>query len=220
MFNLEQAIADWRRQISAEGIKAVGVLDELESHLREEIERQRQSGTGEQEAFRIATQRLGDAGLMRDEFRKIKNRSPWREKLMIGICGVFVGFILFLSSVMIVLCYSRWTDRAIAWAAVGAILFVALFWRRALPLLPVIESTRLRWAAGLGSIAVGITASNLFVEFLLPRFEVSPDRQLPAIGLWAVFLIALFVCAGIGMIETNGVAAGHAGASGRSPLNR
>lgn len=204
MFNLEQAIADWRHQTAAEGIKGVKVLDELESHLREEIDRQRESGKGEQEAFGIATHQLGDAVLIRDQFRNINNLSPWQERIMIGICGVFIGFILFLSSVMIVLCYSRWTERVIAWTAVGAILLVALFWRRALPWLPVIGNNGLRWAAGLGSIAIGITASNLFLEFILPRFEMPPDRQLPAIGLWAVFLIALFVCAGIGMIENQG----------------
>jgi len=38
MFNLEQAILDWRRQMAASGIKAPDVLDELESHLRDDVE--------------------------------------------------------------------------------------------------------------------------------------------------------------------------------------
>lgn len=37
MFNLEQSIADWRRQMLATGIKTPAPLDELESHLREDI---------------------------------------------------------------------------------------------------------------------------------------------------------------------------------------
>ena len=40
MFDLEQSIADWRRQMLAAGIKTPVPLEELESHLREEIERQ------------------------------------------------------------------------------------------------------------------------------------------------------------------------------------
>ncbi len=38
MFNLEQAIADWRRQMLAVGIKTPVPLEELEIHLRDEIE--------------------------------------------------------------------------------------------------------------------------------------------------------------------------------------
>jgi hypothetical protein len=44
MFNLEQAIADWRKQMLAAGIKTPVPLEELESHLRDEIEWQMKSG--------------------------------------------------------------------------------------------------------------------------------------------------------------------------------
>ena len=44
MFDLEKAIADWRRQMLAAGIKTPVPLEELESHLREEIEQQMKSG--------------------------------------------------------------------------------------------------------------------------------------------------------------------------------
>jgi hypothetical protein len=40
MFNLEQAIADWRQQMLAAGIKTPVPLEELENHLREENEQQ------------------------------------------------------------------------------------------------------------------------------------------------------------------------------------
>jgi hypothetical protein len=38
MFNLEQAISEWRRQMIAVGIKTPVPLEELESHLREDVE--------------------------------------------------------------------------------------------------------------------------------------------------------------------------------------
>ena len=47
MFNLETAITDWRRQMLAAGIKTPDHLDELESHLREEIGRQMKGAEGE-----------------------------------------------------------------------------------------------------------------------------------------------------------------------------
>ena len=37
MFGLEQAIADWRQQMLAAGIKTPVPLEELEIHLREDI---------------------------------------------------------------------------------------------------------------------------------------------------------------------------------------
>ena len=38
MFDLDQAVAQWRQQMSADGIKNSATLDELESHLRDDIE--------------------------------------------------------------------------------------------------------------------------------------------------------------------------------------
>jgi hypothetical protein len=202
MFNLEQAIKDWRRQMAAEGIKASRVLDELESHLRDDIKQQTRSGTSVQSAFGMALENLGGIPAIKDEFRKTRKPSSTIERMLIGICGAFVGLIVFLSSVAIVLCFSTWDERLMASVAVVAILLVALGWKTAVPFLPVIASARLRWGVGLTCIASGFIASNLFCEFILPHFEISPDHQLPAIGLWAVFLIAVFACAGVGLVLT------------------
>ena len=70
MFNLEQAIAEWRRQMLAAGIKTPVPLEELEIHLREEIERQVQSGTEAQSALEAAVQKIGRAGVLKNEFQK------------------------------------------------------------------------------------------------------------------------------------------------------
>ena len=70
MFDLEQAIADWRQQMLAAGIKTPVPLEELEIHLREEIERQMQSGTNEQRAFEMAALQIGQADVLKTEFVK------------------------------------------------------------------------------------------------------------------------------------------------------
>src|SRR5580698_4347240 len=72
MFNLEQAIADWRRQMLAAGIKTPVPLEELESHLREEIERQTKSGLNEAEAFNCAVQKIGEVQVIQNEFKKVE----------------------------------------------------------------------------------------------------------------------------------------------------
>ena len=70
MFDLEQAIAEWRRQMLAEGLKTLEVLDELESHLRVEIEQQMKAGTNSENAFHSAVQKVGQAHTLKNEFAK------------------------------------------------------------------------------------------------------------------------------------------------------
>src|SRR5450755_3882408 len=70
MFNLDEAIAEWRRQMLAAGIKAPVPLEELEIHLRYDVERQMQSGLDKQEAFNSAVQKIGQPNLLKTEFTK------------------------------------------------------------------------------------------------------------------------------------------------------
>jgi len=70
MFDFEQAITEWRQQMIAAGIKTPVPLEELENHLREEIERQMKSGLNEQEAFNFAIQKIGRPYLLKSEFKK------------------------------------------------------------------------------------------------------------------------------------------------------
>jgi hypothetical protein len=69
MFDLEQAITEWRKQMFASGIKTPVPLKELESHLREDIEQQNKSGANPQQAFEIAVQQIGQAEPLKEEFR-------------------------------------------------------------------------------------------------------------------------------------------------------
>ncbi len=77
MFDLEKATADWRKQMLAAGIKSPVPLEELESHLREEIERQMKSGLDEQEIFNSAVQKIGQANLLKTEFKKTGSFLGW-----------------------------------------------------------------------------------------------------------------------------------------------
>ena len=61
MFNLEQAISEWRRQMAVAGVKTTEVLDELESHLREDLEQRMRSGLAAKLAFEAAVQQMGPA---------------------------------------------------------------------------------------------------------------------------------------------------------------
>jgi len=70
MFNLNEAIAAWRRQMLGNGITSVEVLDELESHVRDDVEEQVRAGVDTKAAFDSAIQRIGPAVALKREFAK------------------------------------------------------------------------------------------------------------------------------------------------------
>ena len=76
MFDVEQAIASWRRQQAEGGTCSPEILDELESHLNEEIRRLVAEGITEADAFKTAVSRLGNPKSLTGEFRKLTNRWP------------------------------------------------------------------------------------------------------------------------------------------------
>ena len=87
MFDLEKAIADWRRQMLAAGIKTPVPLEELESHLHEDIERQMKSGSNEQKAFEVSIQQIGQPQAIKQEFKKMER--TFMKKIMIILFGIF-----------------------------------------------------------------------------------------------------------------------------------
>ena len=92
MFDHEKPISDWRQQMLAAGIKAPVPLDELEIHLREEIERQVKSGLNVQQAFTISVRRIGRPAILNGEFNK--NESTPMKK--IGLLAILIGAVISL----------------------------------------------------------------------------------------------------------------------------
>jgi hypothetical protein len=93
MFNLEQSISEWRWHMQSVGIKNPDIMDELESHLREDFARRVQSGESEEQAFDRAMQGVGQASLLENEFSKLGGKKwAWVRKLK-GVIGgvVFPG---------------------------------------------------------------------------------------------------------------------------------
>lgn len=94
MFHLEKSITQWREQMLTAGIQSPGPLDELENHLREEIERQMQSGLAATPAFEQAIARMGQARRLKSEFVKI-DRGDWSRPLAWTAWSMFtVSFFL------------------------------------------------------------------------------------------------------------------------------
>jgi uncharacterized membrane protein len=97
MSDLEQSIAAWRKQMLAAGVKSPVPLEELEAHLREEIERLVKSGLSEQSAFETSAAEMGRPEKLNCEFKK-NERTSMKNKLLIltGILGVLIGAALIM----------------------------------------------------------------------------------------------------------------------------
>lgn len=86
MFDLEKSIAGWRQQMLTAGIKAPVPLEELENHLREEIERQLRAGESEPIAFAAAVRQIGGSAALKPEFAKVGE--PIHERLRRLFCAL------------------------------------------------------------------------------------------------------------------------------------
>ena len=74
----------------AAGIKTPVPLEELESHLRDEIERQIKLGLSEQKAFEVSLLRIGQPEILGSEFKK--SEGPLTK--IIGIFAAIVGAVI------------------------------------------------------------------------------------------------------------------------------
>jgi len=122
MFHLEQSIVEWRKQLLAAGIKTPVPLEELEIHLREEIERQMRSGLNEQQSFEISAARIGEAALIKNEFKKIETT---RINMMRTIAMLMALFGTVFGGAMILPALGQWRDRGVLYLGpllVGSVL--------------------------------------------------------------------------------------------------
>lgn len=102
MHNFEKDIADWRRKMVKSGLRSPDVLDELEGHLREEIDAQISAGASEIHVFQCAVTRIGDPGAVRQEFKKISGAAslPVLISASLWIGAVILLLVLFSGRVV------------------------------------------------------------------------------------------------------------------------
>lgn len=90
MFNLARNIEEWLAEVSHSGSVSAQNLAELESHLRDSIAGLTAKGLSDQEAFIVASRRLGAPEMLNAEFRKVNGSYVWRDRIIWMITG-FVG---------------------------------------------------------------------------------------------------------------------------------
>ncbi len=78
-FDLDEAVQKWRIRLRKTGATTSDDLDELESHLRDEIRELSTSGLSTDEAFIIAVRRIGNVNAVADEFAKVNLNTIWKQ---------------------------------------------------------------------------------------------------------------------------------------------
>jgi hypothetical protein len=186
MFDLQKSIAEWRRQMLAAGIPTPVPLEELESHLREDIAQQMQLGLSAQQAFGIAMEKIGQAPELKREFKKIS--APMEMQKIIKLAGVIIVAVsLFCPLFMFLPCLQAHElslmTRMLALAVYATTVATSvLSWRYNHKLLPVIRNQPLRRAVGI----VCYGGCLLWIRFGI--FHFSPGGLHPR-SLWLPLFI-------------------------------
>jgi len=90
MFDLDQSIAHWQRGLAAAGPVTQSEVEELTTHLVEQVRELQETGLSEEESFLIASRRLGDAQSLADEFVSADPLRKWVQRVLWGLIGVTV----------------------------------------------------------------------------------------------------------------------------------
>lgn len=187
MFNLEQAIAEWRRKMLAADIKTPAPLNELELHLREEIERQVKSGITAQAAFQVAVESIGPVGQLKVEFKKVDGLDKITLQKKAG--HLYAGMLVFYSAIMTYTIFAH--DLTLGERLLGLASLVTLLagfyiaWQVTPRFFPIIPGGLAQSAVGLGGGISGAIWLVVFARLLLPRFDFT-GGQLAVSVMWAM----------------------------------
>jgi hypothetical protein len=81
-FDLNLAIRGWREDLASSAAFRSENLNELESHLRDSIDRLRTRELTDEETFLIATRRVGNTQRLEQEFGKVNSAAVWFDRCL------------------------------------------------------------------------------------------------------------------------------------------
>jgi hypothetical protein len=200
MFDLEQAIADWRQQMLAVGIKTPVPLEELETHLREDVAGQKKTGVSEPVAFAAAVQRIGRAEDLKLEFANSRGEIKRRYQLLAQVVLAYSLLAFGAMKLMGIRAFLK-TEMSPAWRLAGwtdiavfALIVAGLLgWRWSRRAFPRIPSRRARRVVGIGFCLVAGAALVALRDFILPDSEFAQGAELVMILWYFTLAFALAV---------------------------
>lgn len=191
MFDLEKAIRDWRGALERAARLDSDSLDELESHLRDDVDARRRQGVAAELAFKAAVKSLGSVRDLRKEFRRGESiASAIRSLSKLCLCVVAVMALRIACRAELTL---PWRAAAIfnAIALLAPILGHNLIVRS----IPVIGGKTLRNWLGLMFGIVAMAAGIAFMNVLLPNLILT-EEEIGVVVLWTLTLMTFLGSAG------------------------
>ena len=95
MFDLNHEITEWKQSLGQSETVTRPDLDELESHLRDQIDHLSMSGLSIEEALLVARHRIGDTKRLSGEFAKVNGSAIFRRRLQWMLIGVLAYLLIF-----------------------------------------------------------------------------------------------------------------------------
>lgn len=208
MFELDAAVAEWRRGLAAAGVDDAAVLDELEGHLRDYIDQQVAAGSGVSAAFRAGLARMGQPEAIEREFLRA---APLSAVLLAppgqNLAVTSVGFLALSSLPIVMVMYPDYYYNAFSQAGP----WTTLTWLNMAGLVALWAWAAVRLVAACGDVVLRHTAppmhhavrfgcivSGALALALLPLAFEDHRRVLSRIGLHppriAVATAALCFC--------------------------
>lgn len=93
MFDLERQIADWKAEFASRPSLRRADVEELEQHLRDALPSLISAGLTPEEAFLIATRRVGPPAALEREFAKVNGTHLWSQRVFWIVLGAF-GYVV------------------------------------------------------------------------------------------------------------------------------
>jgi hypothetical protein len=183
MLSLKQAIAEWRLRLIESGVKSPAVLDELESHLRDEIEGQLQLGLPERQAFEIAVDRIGSINILGQEFTR---EQRFASAALFGGAGLY-SLVAGVPALFKLGSFSEISSaQQISALCAVIITTMALFGGRFLGrLLPPVSSLRVRIGIYVFGVVLLLTWLALVYQHIMSRVQWDVSQLVVAL-LWAL----------------------------------
>lgn len=176
--------------MSAGGINTPEVLNELETHLREDVEQQMASGLTAQLAFEAAVRHIGRAGLLRSEFAGAEDGTQ-RERKIAGLLMALAAMPYFLfATVGLFKIEMNTSERLVGIAAVAVSVLFGCSGAFAHHFLPVLPDHRARTTVQIFCALPAVIWLLGFLYLVLPHCDFTLGQLLVAI-LWAMVPLAI-----------------------------
>jgi hypothetical protein len=200
MFDLEKTIREWREQMISGGIKTPAPMEELENHLRAEIERQTARGMDARSSFENASRNIGSADLLTREFEKIRKEArAAREAQIVIAVSVFTvtGGALVMAGLLLLRAGSLSDLTAVqqlsSLVALALMCFFAFAGRLAYRLFPFVARKKMRDVI---CVSGAVLLSLWFVIFfwgILPRHDYMMGQLMLALVWCFMMPFGIFV---------------------------